>query len=162
MSEKKYNAIPGAPFKKEDVQAIGEFIENAPDKSTTGLLRHIREHTDHVIHSYIEWDDKVAAQKHRLQQVRGIVEHISIEIEDVGASVPLRAYFSVKDEDNKRPHYEPVDVTFSRKDYREQVIERAKRELKNWAERYRAYNELQPFVRAIRGLLKEDEEEEET
>lgn len=153
MTEKVYGAINGAPFKKGHAQAIGEFIEQSPDKSTPGLLAYIRDNPDHVIHDYIEWDDSVAAQKYRLEQVRNIVEHVYIEVEDMETSVPIRAFFSVRDEDSGQPKYEPLDLTFSKEAHRKQVIQRAKNELKNWAERYRAYTELKPLSRAIMKLL---------
>lgn len=152
--EKKYGAMKGAPFKKEHAQAIGKFIEQAPDKTTPGLLAQIRENPNHTIHDYIEWDDSIAAQKYRLQQVRNIVEHVHIEMEDVQSAVPIRAFFSVREEDSSQPEYKPIEVAFSKKAHHKQVINRAKNELKNWAERYRVYQELQPFTRAIDQLLK--------
>lgn len=150
--KKKYGVRTGSPFKKEDAQIIGEFIDNVKDKTPIGILDEIKNNTDHVIHDYIEWNDEIASTEFRLSQVRNIVNHITIEIVKVNSNkVPIRAFYSVRKETNgKTPVYVDVKTAFSKDYYREQVIERAFSELKNWRERYNhLYKELRGVFSAI-------------
>jgi len=147
---KIYMARTGAPFKAEDAQEIGKFIESVKDKSTMGILEAVKKDRDCVLHKYIEWDNKEAAEEFRLQQIRNIVNHITIEITQLGDGQPVRAFYSINDAIQKNTIYVNVESVFSNTEYRNQVIERAKSELRNWMERYKQYSELSTIVDAIK------------
>lgn len=152
---KVYGTRSGAPFRKEDVQAIGEFIDKVRNKTPLNILKEITKHKTHVIYNYIEWNNEIAGAEYRLQQVRNIVNHITIEIKGVGASdVPLRAFFSVRKEFDGTPVYVDVHMTFSEDYYRLQVIQQAYTTLRNWRERYMQYEELQDVIAAISPFIK--------
>lgn len=154
--KKKYGVRPGSPFRKDDAQAIGEFIDDVKDKTPVGILDEIKKHKNHVIHNYIEWNNDVASVEFRLTQVRNIVNHITIKIVKVNSKkVPIRAFYSVRKETNgKTPVYVDVKTVFSKEYYKEQVVERAFSELKNWRERYNhLYKELGKIFTAIEPFI---------
>jgi hypothetical protein len=149
----KYSARIGAPFKKEDAQEIGEFIEQNKGKTTEELLEEIRKAKKNIIYSYIEWDDKKASEQYRLHQVRNIVNHIEIEIISLGKKeptileVPIRAFPSVSKVSSTgllegERIYVSMKEGMENPNYKTQIIERAKTELQNWIIRYRIYLEL--------------------
>ena len=160
---KQYFARDGSPFRKQDAQAIGEFIENCPDKTTAGILNEVRQHKDHVIYSYFDWDKDIAAEKHWLSLVRGIVNHLEVTIVQIGDGVPkeldinIRAFQSVSNDliSHKTKFYVSSDEGMNNELYREQIIARAKSELTNWVERYKIYRELDSIISAIEEVYKE-------
>jgi len=150
MNKKVYGVRKGAPFKKGDAQAIGEFIDGIDVKSSKKILARIKKNKRHIIHGLIEWDDTIAGEEFRLQQVRNIVNHVTIEIKEIGDGLPVRAFFSVNKPDNgDTTVYVDLNQTFSDDYYRSQVISRAKGELSNWQERYHQYNELSEIIGKI-------------
>lgn len=153
---KKYYPREGAPFKKEDAQKIGEFIDKIENKTTENILNEIEKNEDHVIHNYIEWNDDKAANGFRLQQVRNIISHVEVKIIGGGIKEPVRAFHSIINEnekDEKKFTYVSVDVAFSDNYAKMQIISRAKTELKNWRDRYHIYNELKDIVNAIEPFI---------
>ena len=149
-----YGARVGSPFKVEHAQKIGEFIEKIPVKSTENILNAIAIKKKHLLYNYIEWDDVRAGHEYRLQQVRNIVNHVTIEITETGDSLPIRAFYSViPKDDSEQKVYVDLQMCFSNEHYRNQVVDRAKHELDNWVERYKQYNELSKFVYAIKPLI---------
>jgi len=155
MKKYKYYARQGAPFKNDDAQEIGRFINNIKKKTTKNILKKIEKTPDHVIHDYIEWDDTVAGEKYRLQQVRNIVNHVDVKIIDNGSHEPVRAFYSVVEDSGKtnEKSYVQVDVAFDDDDKKSQIISRAKHELKNWRDRYKVYRELQDVVSVIEPFI---------
>ena len=155
--KKKYLARNGAPFKVEDAQSIGEFIERNKDIGTKALLEVIKENKKEPIYQYIEWDDDQASYMFRLQQVRNIVNHIEIEIVETKNQEPIRAFYSVQQvDDSKDRVYVSMDTAFSSDYYRKQIIDRAIIEIKNWTARYERYGELTPLIRYIKKYLEEE------
>jgi hypothetical protein len=149
-----YHARSGAPFKEDDAQDIGGFIRKCSGKQTEQILEEIKRNKDEVIYAYIEWDDKKASYQYRLHQVRNIINHIEVDIIRVGSSEPvrIRATYSVVDEG--KSIYVDVEAAFTEKEYKEQIISRAKKELENWVERYAIYKELDKIRSGISGLLR--------
>lgn len=149
-----YIARNGAPFKKKEAKDIGEFVYKIPDKSTEHILEEIKKYPKHIIHSYIEWNDKIASKQYRLQQVRNIVNHIEIVIRKEYSNKPIRAFVSVKQsKDTDKPTYIDVQTVFTDEYQRRQVIRRALTELINWRDRYEIYTELTDIITALTPYL---------
>lgn len=146
-----YGARSGAPFSKKDAQEIGEFIERIQLKTPDNILTEIKRNKKHKIYNLIEWDDAKASHEYRLHQVKNIVNHITIEIKEIGTeNVPIRAFYSIRQEQNGSfPQYVDVQTTFSNEYLRAQVISRAMSELRNWRERYRQYSELSEIIKIM-------------
>jgi hypothetical protein len=157
MKRKKivFEARVGSPFKKEEAQAIGELISKIEEKSTENILAEIQKRPEHCAYKYIEWDDKKAGYKYRLSQVRNIVNHVVVNIVNIEDSIPIRAFFSVKESESTEPIYVDVETTFNDSYTRQQIVSRAKNELQNWKERYYIYTELEPIVNVITSFLEE-------
>ena len=151
----KYGARMGSPFKKEDAQAIGVFIENVPKKTPENILKEIEKHEGHPIYKYIEWDDDEASLQYRLHQVRNIVNHITIEVLGQDDRLPVRGFFSIKYVGDVEREYVSLETVFSDDKITSQVVERAWCELHNWTERYRQYNDLKKATKVIEKILKE-------
>ena len=154
--KKTYGAREGAPFKKEHAQDIGEFINSLPLKTSENILGAIGANKNHVLYSYIEWNNKIAGHNYRLQQVRNIVNHVTIEIKEIGDELPVRAFYSItdeKDEDNHgRPVYIDLHTAFEDEYCRAKIISRAKSELNNWRERYHQYSELSKIINFLENI----------
>lgn len=156
MKETKvYKAREGAPFRKDDVDEIGQFIYGIKERTTENVLNEIKKHSNEIIHFYIEWNDKKASHEYRLQQIRNIINHIEIEIVFHGETKPIRAFHSIKQEEGGKPIYVDVVTTFSDDYSRNKVIERAETELRNWRDRYSTYKELKPILEKITIFLGE-------
>ena len=157
MKRKKivFEARAGSPFNKEDAQAIGELISRIEEKSTENILTEIKNHPEHCAYKYIEWNDTKAGHRYRLSQVRNIVNHVVVNIVNIEDSIPIRAFFSVKESESTEPIYVDVETTFNDSYTRQQIVSRAKNELQNWKERYYIYTELEPIVKVITSFLEE-------
>jgi len=159
VTKKLYKKRMGAPFKEEDTQEIGEFIEKCKDKTTRGILKEIKEHPKSKIYSLFEWNKNKALELYQLQRVREIVSHIEVEIVRIGESEPVdlsvsvSAFKSVVPVNSDERVYASFDDVINNKVYREQVIERAKNELQNWIGRYGQYQELEKIINALQKLL---------
>jgi len=156
MNTKKiYKKRIGAPFKEEDAQEIGEFIEKCKDKSTRGILNEIKKKPKSKIYSLFEWNKSKAIELYQLQRVREIISHIEIEIIRIGSDEPVElnvsvsAFKSVQPINQEERVYVSFDEGMNNKEYRKQIIERAKTELKNWTEKYHQYKELETIIKTI-------------
>ena len=158
-TKKIYEAREGAPFKQEDAQKIGVFIENCKDRSTEGILNEIKKHPKHTIHSLIEWNTRKASKLYQLSAVRNIVNHIEINIISLGDSEPqelnisVSAFKSVRPVNSEERVYVPIEEGLTNELYREQIIGRAKTELRNWVERYNEYKELAKIISALKPVM---------
>jgi len=156
---KVYKARVGAPFKQEDAQQIGEFIENCKDKTTRGILVEIKKNPKHKIYSLFEWNKTKAVELYLLQRVREIISHIEVEVVRIGEqepmvlSVSVSAFKSVLPVNSEERVYASFDEGMNNELYRKQIIERAKTELRNWMDRYNQYKELEVIIKTLRGLL---------
>ncbi len=160
MSNKIQKYVPrkGAPFKNEDAESIGQFIYSIENRTTQNILDTIRQHPDHPIHKYYDWDMKKAAEQQWLQQTRNIVNHIEIIIEDPkdNTNISTPAFVSITNI-NHQKQYVPIESIIvsddSKQFERKQIISRALQELKGWKERYYIYTELQPLSNHIQTFL---------
>jgi len=157
-TKKIYEVRTGAPFRKEDVQEIGEFIDSCEDKSTRGILEKIKKSKDHKIYSLIEWDKNKASDLYQLQRVREIVAHIEIKIIRLGdykptnLNVSVSAFTSVHPVNSEERVYVPFEEGMNKQVYREQIIKRAKTELRNWVEKYNQYKELETIIQTLQQI----------
>jgi len=158
-TKKIYEARTGSPFKQGDAQEVGEFIEKCSDKSTRGILEEIKKNPKHKIHSLFEWNKGKAIELYQLQRVREIVSHLEINIVSLGNSEPVElnvsisAFKSVIPINSDERVYVPMEEGMNNQVYREQIIQRAKTELKNWMERYNQYKELSSIVEVLKKAL---------
>ena len=102
------------------------------------------------LHPCFEWDDETAADNFRLFQARKLIGSIVVaEIDDQPINLETRAFVHVT---NDGHHYEAVEVAMAHEGMRNEVLERAKREIKLWRARYAGYEEFVDIVMSIDAL----------
>ena len=157
--KKIYKKRIGAPFREEDAQEIGEFIENCKDRTTRGILNEIKKNPQSKIYSLFEWNKNKAIELYQLQRVREIISHIEIEVFRIGNSEPIEmticttGFKSVQPVNSEERVFVSFDEGMNNEVYRKQIIERAKTELRNWTEKYNQYKELEIIIETIVKVL---------
>jgi hypothetical protein len=99
------------------------------------------------LHPCFEWDDEKAADAHRLWQARKLIGSIVVaEYADAPVAHETRAFVHVS---SNSPQYFPIEVAMTNEDMRDEILGRARREIKLWRARYDAYEEFADIVAAI-------------
>jgi len=150
MQATAYDFRSGAVFQTgatRDAQIVGEHIEMLR-KEYQGKFtpRHILQdarNPNSPLHSFFEWDDSAGAEKHRLQQARGLIRAVVVTYRDEEKEEdlqPVAAFVHIpKGEDS---HYESTAEAMSEKETRELILRRAWREFQSWRKRYEQLDEF--------------------
>ena len=150
---KTFVAVKGSHLTDAQAQVIGEetaAILDASGSITPRMVVDIASKKNTRLHGFFEWDDAEAADKHRLEQARHLMRSIEVyyTLEQTEEAKPLRALYNVVVDGEDRG-YVSLDEVISNDGYREQVIEKAQKEMRGWAGKYRQYKELSPIVEVI-------------
>jgi hypothetical protein len=124
-------------------QIAGERLEQlqaAHEVLTPKLIVEDARSEEAALHPIFEWDDSLAAEQHREQQARGLMR--SIRLIQVGeqSCEPQRVYLNVST-GTQRGYCTSARI-MSDDVLREQVLARAKDDLKAWRVRYAELQEL--------------------
>lgn len=138
-----------------DAQSVGEQLEeirkaNGGFLSATDVVRMASKKRRSELGQIFEWDDTVAAAKHREDQARGILRWIVVVGVDPQYDKPVRAFVRIIQDDESM--YTSTQRAMSEPALREQILVRAKKEAKEWRERYQDLKELASVFAAIDGL----------
>ena len=99
------------------------------------------------LHPCFEWSDDKAADAHRLWQARKLIGSIVVaEVHDEPLNQETRAFVHITAES---PRYEPIEIAMRDETMRDEILDRAWREIKIWQQRYSAYQEFVEIVDAI-------------
>jgi hypothetical protein len=99
------------------------------------------------LHPCFEWDDEKAADSHRMWQARKLIGSIVVaEYADAPVANETRAFVHITAEE---PQYVPIEVAMTDVEMREEILSRARREIRIWKQRYAAYEEFASLVAAI-------------
>jgi len=150
---KTFVAVNGSHLTDGQAQIVGEetaAILDASGQLTPRMVVDVAMRNDSRLHGFFEWDDVEAADKHRMDQARYLLRSIEVyyALEETEEAKPLRALYNVVVDGEDRG-YVSLDEVISNEGYREQVIEKALKEMRGWACKYRQYKELTPVVEAI-------------
>lgn len=111
------------------------------------------------LHQYFEWDDTIAAQKHREWQARFLIVSVHVVDSDMDNPQPVRAFVNVSpdEDDMENPFvaergYVSTSSLSGRQNYQKQVLEYAKNQLMGWKRRFGNYKEFFGVVEAINKL----------
>lgn len=110
------------------------------------------------LHRYFEWDDSIAAQKHREWQARFLITSVHIVDSDSKDAQPIRAFVNVSpDEDDDslfvgERGYVSTQSISGRQNYQSQVLTYAKNQLIGWRRRFGNYKEFFGVVKEIDAL----------
>lgn len=107
------------------------------------------------LHKYFEWDDSKAAEKWRLEQARKLIQqhYVIVTMPGQEATAPVRAQVIIEEEDGERG-YRSVVAVMKNEEFSDQVLDRAREEMRMWIARYENFTELKGAVDEARGLLK--------
>lgn len=148
-----YTVRQGAQF---DEETADEFIKllsehDGPIKKDQLLALASKQPKSSLAYKYFDWDNKSAANKHRLSQAQHVLTHIMII--PGHDEKPVRAYYNVQvitAPDRKERAYVPLEIVQNTDYLREQVIEQAISEINAWKERYETYKRIfGPVFQAI-------------
>lgn len=132
-------------------QAAGEEIEHLRKRANGPLqpaaVVDAARDEKAVLHPCFEWDDSLAAERHREDQARYLIGALVVKVAPKGVEREARAFVNVVQEDQQG--YTALHVALSDAELRKQVLARAWAELKTWQERYRTYSELAEVHAAI-------------
>lgn len=91
-----------------------------------------------ALHNFLEWDDSVAAERYRVDQVRGFIQ---VHISD---TLGFRKYVSLSIDRQASGGYRPVPDVLSRQDLRSVMLGDAIDDLDRLRRLYVSLKELQP------------------
>ena len=154
-SGRVYKPRPGVRIGKKDAQNIGEGLTELQKQqgklTPTIVLNAAESHKAHRLHRYFEWDNKKAARAHRVNQARQLIRATEIEVtyttksgEEVAKDLPSFIGVAVSSTGKKLKHVEYYDIetVAHNKNYRDDVVGNARRDAKNWLQRYLKYRSL--------------------
>lgn len=146
ITVKEYTAERGSRFSNTDAQKIGPEIvalsENG-DVTPRDVVDAARS-SNSALHSYFEWNDKKAADLHRVEQARNMLRSINIKYIENGQPKEARAFQVVSKgayEDAPRKysafHVLSGDIAFSAS-----MMDNAITDIMAWKKRYQPYTEM--------------------
>lgn len=108
------------------------------------------------IHGALEWEDAVAAEHHRLQQARTLLNGLQVVRVSIERSpeVTTKAMFRVRP-DNGKAGYVSSDRIIADRELRKQVVASARRELESYVRKYSGVIALGPFVPQLQEIIDE-------
>lgn len=117
-----------------------------------GLIRpqHVVEearHKDSPLHSKFTWDNKKAADEHRLWQARELIAQYWIVVEP--SNEPIRMFVSLSSDRPLKAGYRFTEKVLSDPDQRAEWVAMALADLQRWSRTYGALSELRPVTTAI-------------
>jgi hypothetical protein len=134
-----YQWKKGSHAPKIEAQIAGEELErirvrNNGRLENADVVTEARTKTS-PLHSAFEWNDRKAAEAHRLTQAGELIRSIDVVMEKAsGDTTPIRAFVSVKRDEDRS--YTSVQHALSDEELRAQVVAQAWAELEAWRKRY--------------------------
>lgn len=148
------------PSPPVDPEVAGQRLEQI--RARNGVMRPIDIVDDarpenSPLHPAFEWDDRIAAERHRENQARELVTALIVTVarqegedEDDTQQVCV-GFVSVVSDD--RRGYVPIAEAFTQRGFRQQVIDEALRGLEAWRTRYNGLSELSAVYAAAEEAL---------
>ena len=101
-------------------------------------------------HAGLEWDNEIAGHEHRKSQARKLMASIEVTYAEA-PDVKTRAFEVVRSTPTKG--YRRTDLIMSNRSEREELMQRAQRELQSFKKRYASLVELQDVFASIDELM---------
>jgi hypothetical protein len=108
------------------------------------------------LHSAFEWDDALAADKHRLETARYLLRTLVILVQNADKEIITRAYVHIEGVDqNQNPisFYTNVYDAMNDKGQRAYLLAKAMKELKAWRTRYEHLDEVSELISILGGYI---------
>lgn len=158
--------IPQSGYdKKADAHKVSMELEsigyqNGTDEfNTQEVVDFARNNPSSEIHKLLEWNDSIAAEQYRNQQVRDILRYLKITVvkeEEPGVKEPTltRCFVNTGKRDGT---YKKTEIVFQNATEADRILENMKRDAENYINRYRAYAHLNPnlsaAIAALQGVI---------
>jgi hypothetical protein len=152
----RYQCLPGRNV-KGNVNLIGECLAKIAARNGGAISPHkvVEEAKPKTspLHNNFDWDDKSAAQKHRLWQARHLIGSI-VEI-NVHTEKPVRSFVNITtmtDDDGditRERSYAPIEDAMSDPELRKRVLGMVKRQMNTILASYKDYPVHRPCFRCI-------------
>lgn len=142
---------PGfAALHKADAQLVAAEIASIGDSATPAQIVDKARDPSSELHKCFEWNDAVAAEKHRLDQARQVVRHLVIR-ETVREDKPQIRFF-FKPESGSG--YRPAQIIVRNQDSYQNLLASALRDLEALRVKYHSLTELEAVFDAIEELMR--------
>ena len=99
------------------------------------------------LHSLFEWNDRKAAEQHRLQQARNLIGAIEVSFETSRGTQSVRAYVSLPDGPGRK--YHRTTDAMSDGSLRQMMLQQAMDDAEQYKARYEKLRELTAIFAAI-------------
>lgn len=133
-------------------QKAGEELERITAKYGELKAEEIVEESrpeDATLHVVFEWDDDKAAELYRREQARAMTRQIiTVQTSPNGEQISTRAFVHVADD------YKPIDKVLEVKEYKEELMDSAARDMMAFEVKYNSLKELTDVFDAIDAVLK--------
>ena len=141
-----------AGFKQEYAQTVGELCEEL-ERSVEGLsprtLLDASRDESAPTHSLFEWDDTKAAENWRLEQASQMIRNLRVvRTDDKQEREAMRDKGFVVTP-GRQSAYVSLDTALHKEEYRNFLIEQAKRDCETFEAKYRRVNELAEVIIAM-------------
>jgi hypothetical protein len=103
-----------------------------------------------VLHKHFEWNDKIAAEKFRLDQARSLIRSIHVESADTESGV-ARAFLSIREKSGVS--YRTIEDVLSSADLQQRIVAQAERDLISFETRYKNLTDICDLIRQARERL---------
>lgn len=119
-----FKASKGANFDDDKAKIYGneisKIIKNQGKVTPTDLVI-LAGNKNSPLHNYFEWNDSIAAQRHRIDQARYMLNHIVTVVEFDGKPLQQRCFYNVVNADKERV-YVNLKTVIETPDYVKQLI----------------------------------------
>jgi hypothetical protein len=113
-------------------------------------LQWAKEHKDSALHSRLEWNDEIAGEQYRLEQIRRIIRvRVQLLPKGDGETVKVSRYVSLPSDRETGDSYRTVVDVMDNEQKRDEFLEAALRELAGLQKKYRELIELSDIWDAI-------------
>lgn len=154
--ECKYSyRVPGLQqVPAETMGRVFEELENSETGLSPEALVNASRDEDAPLHNEFEWRDDVAAEKYRLHQAHGMILNLRIVTVKADGSEAMDRAFVLKP--GGESQYVALKAALSRDDWRDHLLEQARRECKAFVGKYRRLQALAGIVDAMEAFLHND------
>ena len=131
--------------------AVFEELENTVGLTAENIVNASREELA-PLHNEFEWDNDVAAEEWRKRQAQNMIGNLSIIIAETEYihTEPVRAFFSTK-----LHHYENIRVIMTDATKKNDLLQKAIRELQSFKKKYATLSELSNIFASIDEVTRE-------
>lgn len=105
---------------------------------------------DHPLHEFFCWDDGEAARLYRIEQARGLIQMVVVEMPRPGDGKPVavRFYHSLDQDRRRGGGYRNITEITAQPDLWASLLAEAQTDLNRWAQRYRQLESITAPVQA--------------